>query len=184
MTTGDWTDLWTLICHRYGRTPHPDLGARYLDQLERAGLTDEEIRAGVDRVLWDDEGIYGFPSPRKIADAASGTGRRDVTREAMDAWARVLDMASDWRGARPEVVLDESGQRALRQVGGIRKLALMDTRELDFRRKDFLEAYEAGHTSAGTRALAPMTDAGRRLIEEAMNGGDVAAGPAAGRLGP
>jgi len=118
-----------------------------------------------------------FPPWREFVKAIEG----DDASAAMAAWERVLEMASDWRRARPSAQLDEAGQSALRQVGGVRKLAMMDRGDLDFRRKDFLAAYRTTPTDEPD-SLPPMTEQGReqlraagpdvKLVQEGADGDD------------
>lgn len=106
-----------------------------------------------------------FPPWRAFLEAVDG----DSESEAMAAWERVMEMAKDWRRADPNEELDEAGQRALRQVGGIRRLAMADASELPFRRKDFLAAYQAG-PSRERDELPPMTEQGREQLAAAAEG--------------
>jgi len=103
-----------------------------------------------------------FPPWREFVTAVEG----DDYSAAMEAWERVLEMASDWRRACPSEQLNEAGQRALRQVGGIRKLAMMNREDIDFRRKDFLAAYRISPTDEPD-SLPPMTEQGREQLRAA-----------------
>lgn len=106
-----------------------------------------------------------FPPWKAFVEAVRG----DSEEGAMEAWDRVLEMAKDWRNAKPSEELSEAGQKALRQVGGVKKLALMDRNDLDFRRNDFMSAYKAAAASVErTREeLPPMSEEGQEAIQAA-----------------
>lgn len=109
-----------------------------------------------------------FPPWKAFVEAVRG----DAEEGAIEAWDRVLEMAKDWRNAKPSEVLSEAGQKALRQVGGVKKLALMDREDLDFRRNDFIGAYRAAAASVERQRdeLPPMSDEGREVIDRAGAG--------------
>lgn len=164
---GVFKNEWADLCERFRLTgedePSQRQMKRYYSYLSERMDTDSFREAS--EAVWARREF--FPKPTDFVEAVQG----DAEERAHEVWDAVLEMASDWRNARPSEVLDEAGQKALRQVGGVKKLALMDKADLDFRRKDFIAAYRVTSSrSEATGDLVPMTDDGEQLVEDAMAG--------------
>lgn len=165
MTPETWGQLWGLMCERFGKEPSADLAATYFDMLE-ARLSDAEIEHGVQVVLYED--TY-WPSPSRIVEAAGG--EEDAEARALEAWDKILLMAKDWRRAKPNEVLDDRGLRALRQVGTVKSLAMMNTDDLAFRRRDFISAFKVDTaTDAEDHDALPSDKRSRKLIDDTASG--------------
>ena len=98
-----------------------------------------------------------FPTPRDLFDAVrlvqSATGAGLPSGE--EVWGRVkraiARYADETRNTAAACGLTEAEAAALREVGTLRELAWMSERDLEFRRRDFLAAYErrAGRAALG-----------------------------------
>lgn len=160
MTTDEWETLWGMLCERFNRDAGPELGVFYLNALE-AKLDDEQIRRGVEQVLY--ENTY-WPSPKELVDA----GQRDEGVDAEEDWRRVVTLM-EAQGAKEAYPEDEErpsdrAMEALASIGGV--AALLNCRPANFHRmrEAFHSAYEAGAPAPSPPALPEMTDAGERLV--------------------
>lgn len=166
---GVFRNWWADLCERFRMTGEDAPSQRQMKRYYRylsARMDTDDFEAAAEAV-WAEREF--FPRPADFVEAARG----DAESAAMDAWERVLEMAKNWRSAAPAEELGRAGRKALAQVGGIKKLALSDRSDLDFRRRDFLDAYRAALAStagADTDRLPPMSDEGQSLLREATAG--------------
>lgn len=87
-----------------------------------------------------------FPRPAEILERAEAalTTAGLLPEDAETVWNRVAEVARSWHPAKgPTTWINEDIDRALRDVGGFRTVALSDDNDVRFIRKDFLARYSA-----------------------------------------
>jgi len=135
MKTVEWTELFGLMAERFGRDPSPELAAWYLEKLEE-NLSDDQIRAGVDRVMGMD--TY-FPGPARIVEAVERGA--SVEALALEAWSEIIeghDRPKEFRASQ----ISEPARKALTSIGGIHAVSGLSATDVLHARRAFLEAFE------------------------------------------
>lgn len=111
----------------------------YFEDLE--SLTNEQMIDASKR--WRMEGKF-FPKPSELLDmivSADGS--------ASDAWQLVLKELRNWREANlpPDILI------AVNRVGGLKSLAMMDMKNLEFKGKEFKAEYQPDRVQEVKRRL-------------------------------
>ncbi|MEE9532693.1 MAG: hypothetical protein V3W52_17075 [Syntrophobacteria bacterium] len=107
-----------------------------LEEMSNQQMTDASNR-------WRKEGKF-FPRPSQLLDmivSADGS--------ASDAWQLVLKELRNWREAKlpPDVLI------AVNRVGGLKSLAMMDMKNLEFKGKEFKTEYQPDRVEEVKRRL-------------------------------
>lgn len=79
--------------------------------------------------------------------------RRESVPSAAEAWGNVLEILP---GGYRDGGIDELTDKAIAMLGGYRDLAMMPTERLDFRRREFVEAYESVIDAQIRAGLLPL----------------------------
>lgn len=109
-----------------------------------------------------------FPEPFHFIEAAGGVA--NPKERALEQQEIVQELMRDWRRADLDR-LDETAKRAVKSVGGIKTLALAPTDKVKWKLKTFRENYVTMATGEARRdELPPMTEEGRRLVTDAIEG--------------
>ena len=161
---GVFKNEWAVLCERFDARPSQLFTKRYYEWLN-ARLTTEEFVHGAHRVFAERE---FFPRP---ADFLPPEG--EVKQRAAEQWERVTRLLRDFNS--PLSALDGAAVRAVRQMGGLRNIGA-DAGQLNWRRKEFLELYAYAEPAA--EPLPALTEAGRRLINDALAGRELDPGEA------
>ncbi|KKK79145.1 hypothetical protein LCGC14_2836470 [marine sediment metagenome] len=111
----------------FDRVITKELIAAYEDVLK--DMTDQQI---IDASYkWQTEGKF-FPRPSELIDMI-----QTPEQSSGEAWALVLKGIRDYQSAK----LPESTMRAVNEIGGLKSLAHMNERDLDFKSREFKAAY-------------------------------------------
>lgn len=78
---------------------------------------------------------------------------RESVMSAQEAWGKVLQILP---GAYRDGGIDELTDKAVMMLGGYRELAMSPTDSLDFRRREFVEAYEGMIDAQARAGLLPF----------------------------
>jgi len=145
---------WTLLEQRWG-AKGSELAATYYQHVQH--MEDDAFRAAVTRVLTHED--Y-FPRIAKLSNTTS------IELEAAEQWEKVTRLLRNF--SSPLDSLDEPAQRAVRQMGGLSVIGA-DVEQLHWRRREFMELYESA-AAPERDALPPMSEDGKKLIQQAMAG--------------
>lgn len=133
-----------LLCKQHNREYDKPLAKVYRKLLSEY-LGDTEFTAAVQKSLFSDQ---FWPTPQQLVEHV----RPSVTAEdlAIAAWELVtVALCNPAKG----IFLDVPGEAALRSVGGLKTLSMVDiVRELPHRRRSFIAAYKAAN---GTEQFYP-----------------------------
>ncbi len=111
----------------FDRVITKELIAAYEDVLK--DMTDQQI---IDASYkWQTEGKF-FPRPSELIDMI-----QTPEQSSGEAWDLVLKGIRDYQSAK----LPESTMRAVNEIGGLKSLAHMNERDLDFKSREFKAAY-------------------------------------------
>lgn len=132
-TTARFAIAFAACCELFGKTPSAELTKLY--QLALADLSVEQIERGFTKAIRE---LKFFPRPAEIRELCGVMTARD---RATIAWAAV-DRATGTNGYYSSVDFgDTLTHAAIRALGGWTWLC-DNTAEMEFRRRDFLSAYE------------------------------------------
>ena len=121
------------------RSPSAQTTAAYW--LALSHLDDTTFTEAVTRCLRE---CRFFPAPAELLDRAEAalTTAGRLPEDAETVWSRVMDSAKRWHPAvGPTMWFNEDTERALRDVGGLRAVALAGDDDVRFTRKDFMARY-------------------------------------------
>ena len=111
----------------FDRVITKELIAAYEDILK--DLTEQQM---IDASYkWQTQGKF-FPKPSELLDMIE-----TPEQSASEAWGLVLKEIRDYQSAK----LPESAMRAVNEIGGLKSLAHMNERDLDFKSREFKSAY-------------------------------------------
>ena len=112
----------------FGKEVNKDIAKAYLNVL--SDFSDDQMITASNK--WQKTGKF-FPKPAELIEMIVGTEKQS----AGDAWALVL------RGLRDHenCVLPQDIQQAVDKIGGMKLLAYMSFRDLEFKSKDFKDVY-------------------------------------------
>lgn len=156
---GIFANEWAVLVERFGKYRDSELMAkRYLEHLSPRLSTDEFVAAA--RHLFATSEF--FPRPQDFIDVA-GRSRQAVAQDDWEHCQRAM------RGDRTAYQrLSDEGRRVVRMMGGLDRLRMTKLGQIDWRRKEFLELH--GSRGPDVERLPPMTEDGRKLIEDALAG--------------
>lgn len=83
-----------------------------------------------------------FPTPADVFTHVQRADAAGLDLEADEAWNRVLDYVREWYGNRRAPALPERIQYAARVAGGLGRIESCPTSELQWVRKQFVEAFK------------------------------------------
>lgn len=163
MTATEWGALWSLMNDRFGCDRSAELAGFYFAELVAQGMTDDQIKHGVRKVLVS---ARFFPSPDEIM-AAAGLSAEE---RALSEWELCVSLMEGSRSAYAK--LSETGRKMVRLLGGEAALRNTPLDSVPFVRKEWLKLYSAAHAIEvhERRQLGPMTTEGRKLLNAAMAG--------------
>lgn len=121
-------DAWALLCERFNREPSRALAVAYYKILSPQ-MDSEEFRAAANRIF---RGHEFFPRPDDFLEA------EDADTRALTAWEQVHRLMQGFATAEQ---LDPEARRAVRLLGGERKLRNTPLDAVQYVRRDFLKLY-------------------------------------------
>ena len=151
--SGKFMEIMLAACAVYDRKPLEKAALRmYWERLRRFSLADvtAAMDTHMDRCEW-------FPKPSQLIERIEGSD----TDNALVVWAKLISMFE--RGDYDVARLGQQAVNAVAAVGGSKKLGRSDYRDLDFIRKDFVEAYEAMGATVSREELRQISNEKLRL---------------------
>lgn len=163
---GVFRNWWADLCERFRMTgedePSQRQLKRYYRYLSERMDTDTFERAA--EVVWAEREF--FPKPSDFMDAAE-----TPEGAALEQWELCHQIMQDSRRAHELLErMDAEGQRVVRMMGGVRQLTRTQLDEVQWRRKEFMRLYGTASVAAGREQIPPMSDDGKRIVEDAMAG--------------
>jgi hypothetical protein len=123
-----------------------------------ANLADSELKSALQNALI----VFEFlPSPKQVVEAFKGTKEAIALEEFQDC----LDASKS--GNSENLLLSPQGEKALRSVGGLSRLAREETENLyRFVQKDFVRLWQTYERALISGAIAPPPPKLKPVVEE------------------
>jgi len=122
----------TVMGELFAREVSPALAKIYWNAL--CGYSDDEVRGATAKAI---ETLRFFPKPAELIEFIVG-GKMDAER-AYETWAVVM---KELRDAENADFRSKATQRAIDIMGGAVYLSRLSHRELEFKKKEFIEIYD------------------------------------------
>lgn len=97
----------------------------------------QAIEAAFKKYVISDEKCEFFPKPGQIIKLITGSEKADETHEAHEKWAEIIESV---KSGRYEIA-DDSVYEAVRQIGGLRAIGMINEDRLDWKKREFIERY-------------------------------------------
>ena len=127
----------------------PVLAKAYFLALKR--FTIEEVTAAAERHI--ETGKF-FPKPVELTDIINA-GKPNTQGKAVLAWLGIIDAIGKIGPYRSPVLSDRLSMQIVNHVGGWGNLCQLDFKQLDFKKREFVEAYVA--TAVTDENLLPQS---------------------------
>ena len=154
-------DVWTKLCHRFGRSVDNDEAADYLVYLEDNDTTTDDLLRAATKA-WATREFF----PRPVDLASESIGAR-----ALAEW-EICEAVMEGRSGAFER-LSDTGRKLVRLLGGETILRQTQLENVVHVRREWLKLYadtEEIMAREASTALPPMSAAGQRLLDAALKG--------------
>ena len=143
-----FAEMMAAGCAVYDRKPMEKAALQmYWQLLTRFEIAD--VQAAMQRHM---ERSEWFPKPADLIKQITG----ESGKNAITLWTRIISNLE--RGNYDLDQFDGKARNALQAIGGMKQLGLTSYDVLDFKRKAFIEAYEAADAALARGVLPDMSD--------------------------
>jgi len=156
------------LAENFGRELSPGLCSVWLDLLAPypVGLVKKAVRAVIER--YEYKTMPPFAVLKKELDALTGTGEQALALQAEAEWSWLLERLRTDGTSRPPTEMHPTTAHVLRAMGGWASACKWETRNLDFKHRDFCEFWKQAHGK--TEFLALGAEATRDALMQGASG--------------
>lgn len=142
MTNESFKQVMAMLSEQYQRNVTPLMAKAYWQVLKP--YTDEQVQQAAIDYIGDPDGCKFWPQPGDIKAKIVGTDKQQQTAivdRAQEQWILVVEKIRK-QGAYGTVELDDKvTMKAIQLLGGWRELCHTPVDKMEWRRKEFIEAY-------------------------------------------